>query len=765
MALDFSKLTKLNFFSRLDARARVFVLFMVVLGIIVLVYLGTTYFAGGDQTLGPSRVAGAPAGLQSIPGGTTQTAEYQRALSQANIQRAEAAKMTGASAIPTQIHTGAAFSPGSCVICSDQSANVKNFLDDWVRQGKLSPEAADLLGTLANKNVIVDEYAAALNSLIKDGKLTPEQARTLLEEYKKQHANAKLNETEKIMDDLIKSDKLPLTVANTLLEAQKKGQSQAEYSALLQNLVREGKISPAVAQQLLQQFNKQCLEEARDKHIVTINQMSSSGSVTQDVAKTLIDLTKKNTSVDEYTLELNRLIGQGKLTPAAAGSLSDAYRQVKAVCGSTGTVSALLQQAEQEAYQELSDLLSAGKISPDTAAQLSRLIQNNVSLDDYKATVHQLLQEKKLTPEIAQLKIGDYEKVKKFRDVQQRLASLQANNTSPTEYAEELKRLVAAGVITPEQAAQLMQEYQSLLSRPAVGPVPGGEFGALQQKVQEGAGVSPIPAGDFATAQAEVIQETAQERRARLEALMTTMTGQATQLISSWQPVTMQHREGTPDQPKEKQTGAGASSAASSSDASGSSTSGESSGKDALIKGGTIMFGVLDTAVNSDYPNSPIMATLVEGKYKGARLLGKIVTTKGVSGQMDRVSLNFTMMNVDSWPKSKSVTAYGIDPDTARTVLASTVDYHYMMRFGAMFATSFLQGYASAITNAGTSTTGIFGTSTTHPELNPSSKLLVGLGQVGQTLGTATQNYVNRPPTVRVDSGVSLGILFMSDVT
>ena len=145
--------------------------------------------------------------------------------------------------------------------------------------------------------------------------------------------------------------------------------------------------------------------------------------------------------------------------------------------------------------------------------------------------------------------------------------------------------------------------------------------------------------------------------------------------------------------------------------------------------------------------------------------MGKLAVTKGVSGQLDRVSLNFTLMNRDDWMKSKSVTAFAIDPDTARTVLASSVDYHYLQRFGAIMATSFLQGYASAITNAGTSTTGIFGTSTTHPELSPSQKISTALGQVGQTLGAATQNYVNIPPTVKVDSGVGLGILFMGDVT
>src|SRR5579885_1996529 len=252
MALD---LSKLNFFNRLDARARVVVLFAGVIGVILLVYLGTKYFAGGGQTLGPSRVANAPPGLQSIPGGTTATAEYQRALTQANLQRAEAAKMTGASAIPTQINTGIpSATPGSCIICSEQNANVKNLLDDWVRQGKVSPDVADQLEDLASKNVSVDAYAAALDKLVKEGKLTPEQARQLLEEYKKQHTNTLLNESAKEMDAMIKSGQLPLDVANQLLDAQKKGLTPAEYAAELQQLVREGKISPAVAAQLLAQY-------------------------------------------------------------------------------------------------------------------------------------------------------------------------------------------------------------------------------------------------------------------------------------------------------------------------------------------------------------------------------------------------------------------------------------------------------------------------------------------------------------------------------
>ena len=68
MALD---LSKLNFFNRLNARARVFVLLGGVIGVIFLIYIGTRYFSSGNNsTIGPSHVASAPKNLQSVPGGS-----------------------------------------------------------------------------------------------------------------------------------------------------------------------------------------------------------------------------------------------------------------------------------------------------------------------------------------------------------------------------------------------------------------------------------------------------------------------------------------------------------------------------------------------------------------------------------------------------------------------------------------------------------------------------------------------------------------------
>jgi len=765
MAFDFSKL---KFFSQLDARSRVFVLLAGVIAFVVLIYLGTRYFAGGDKTLGPSQVASAPGGLVSVPGGAAPTAEYQRALILANQQRAEAAKMSGTSAVPTQINTGmAGINATGCVICETQTPNVKNLLEDWLRQNKVSQEVVDTLTALANQNVSVDEYAAQLDKLVKEGKLTPEQARLLLEEYKKQHASNLLKDSAQAMDALIKSGQLPLDVANELLNAQKNGMTPSQYAAEIQRLLREGKITPAVAQQLLAQYTRQCLQEANKKHINLLNQMAANGAITQAVAKQLTDLIVKETALNDYSTILNSLVSEGKITPDASGKLVTAYQEARSACGAASALDGLIKQAENAAFQEISELLAARQITPEVAAQLTSMIQNNVALDDFKAAVAQLVTQQKLTPQIAQLKIGDYLRVKQLRDQQERLNALQANNASPSQYAEELQRAVNAGILTPDQAAQLMQEYESMLTRSAgITPMAGtGAFAALQQKVAASA-ATPISTGtptQFTAAQTQAVQVSQEDQLARIQAIQAAMAGQAQQLINAWQPPVMEHKEGVFDSPKKKGEGKEGAQGGDGSSASGAGAAG--AGLAPMIKSGTIIFAVLDTAVNSDYPDSPVMATIVEGKYKGAKLLGKLRTTKSVSGQMDRVSLNFTLMNLDAWPKSKNVTAYAIDPDTARTVLASDVNYHYLQRFGAIMATSFLQGYATGITNEGTSTTGIFGTSTAHPQLSPTNKIMVGLGQVGQTLGAATQNYINIPPTVRVDSGVSLGILFMSDVS
>lgn len=179
-----------------------------------------------------------------------------------------------------------------------------------------------------------------------------------------------------------------------------------------------------------------------------------------------------------------------------------------------------------------------------------------------------------------------------------------------------------------------------------------------------------------------------------------------------------------------------------------------------LIKAGTILFGVLDTAINTDEP-SPVLATIVHGKYKGSRLIGSIERPENG----EKVIVTFRTMNIPNREKSFSMNAVAIDPDTARTALASDVDHHYLLRYGSLFASAFMQGYGQSVTQQGTVTTSPNGTTQeTKPDLSGSEQFWAALGKVGEEWGNAVRPLFDRPITVTVDQGLGLGLLFLSDV-
>ncbi len=720
-----------KFFSAADAKSRVFILFMAVIGVAVLIFVAVRFLGGGGSTTGGSRIA-APPSLANVPGATTTTPEYNRALIQSNAQIAQQAQMTGTSALPTLMNQQSSFPQQNCtVLCpSPDNVDVANDINELVKGGKLPQKDANLLLAMAKNNVPVDEYAAELDRLVREGKLTPEQARKLLEQYKKQHQNALTNELAVPMDALIKSGQLPLDTANALLALQKSGVTAADYADELNGLVKDGKISQAVASQLLGQFTQQQAREATKQGIYELKKLAKSGAITSDVANQLADMISKNAPVDDYAAALQRLVAQGKITPAEAARLLAEYK-ARRQGGVTSALDALIQQLETECQNDLKKAGAAGSKTLPPSCQ---------KLNDLKAQA-------------------------------QRLAALRANNATPAAYADELKRAVQAGIISPENAASLMQDYQASLTQltnvPAVqSNLPTtADFAKLQQAIQSQPMVAQPVAPQAATAQfvaaaAQVDQQAIQERAQRIQQLQAAMSAQAQNLIGGWQVAKMQHTEGNP--PSAKPAGIlpgdkGSQEGGRSRTDSSTTTSLERP----FIKSGTIMFAVLDTGVDSDYPDTPVMATIVSGPMKGARLLGKLALAQG----QDRVSLSFNLMDMDAWPKTKTVSAFAIDPDTARTVMASSVNHHYMMRYGSLFASSFMTGFASGIQNAGTSTTGIFGTSSTHPQLSFGSNVAVALGQVGTAFTDVVKGYVNTPTTVKVNAGVGLGILFMADVT
>lgn len=279
-------------------------------------------------------------------------------------------------------------------------------------------------------------------------------------------------------------------------------------------------------------------------------------------------------------------------------------------------------------------------------------------------------------------------------------------------------------------------------------------------------------------------QLNAQARDQRLTAVQGSMATQANSLFNTWTPPAIQqYVPGEPPPPIQTQTTNAASTTTSNNTTitggaaaittKTSSTTVTSTGEQATVaagntgvnqecadvKAGDIMMGVLTSTVNSD-ENSPVMARVVSGKLRGATLIGAFTLLK------NKVLINFNKMNMPGKPASIGINAVAIDPQTAHTALADCVNNHYWLRYGTLFASSFLSGLADAISQQGSQTsTGAGGILVTHDPLSTGQTLAVALGAVGSQYASVLGSNFTRPPTVHVYDGDSIGLLFMQDLT
>jgi intracellular multiplication protein IcmE len=240
-----------------------------------------------------------------------------------------------------------------------------------------------------------------------------------------------------------------------------------------------------------------------------------------------------------------------------------------------------------------------------------------------------------------------------------------------------------------------------------------------------------------------------QQQQQALQQLQSSMASQIQGMQDSWKLPTQSSVAGT--QPS-----------------SSSSSSGGSSTPQApvAIKAGTIMFAVIQTALDSDQPGTPVMATIVTGPYTGALLLGNFK----LAGE--KLVVTFSQMSLKSQPSAIGIgTAYAIDSQTANNAVATSVDNHYLLRYGMLFAASFLQGFGSAYQNytytcppGVSSCTVINSNGTPSTTATTRTAMYQGFGQVGTNLGQVAASQFNTPPTVTLAQGTGIGVLFMSDV-
>ncbi len=247
-------------------------------------------------------------------------------------------------------------------------------------------------------------------------------------------------------------------------------------------------------------------------------------------------------------------------------------------------------------------------------------------------------------------------------------------------------------------------------------------------------------------------QASLQQQQNMVQTLQAQMAGQANQLLTGWSDSSSQAYQ----EAIENLAGPGSVGGASGAAAGGA----DAAANGPVIKAGTIMFGVLMTSVDSDEV-SPILARIVSGPLTGATLLGQFTRVNKA------LLISFKTINLTNYHKTVNINAVAIDPNTARTAVSGSVNNHYMLRYGTLFASSFLSGIGNALMTSGSTSTGggIFGSTTTHTDLNPTQQVLIGLGSVGTQYGTVMSNNFNKPPTIKIQSGTGVGLLLMGDLT
>mgnify|MGYP001413158997 CR=1 FL=1 len=183
-----------------------------------------------------------------------------------------------------------------------------------------------------------------------------------------------------------------------------------------------------------------------------------------------------------------------------------------------------------------------------------------------------------------------------------------------------------------------------------------------------------------------------------------------------------------------------------------------------LYKAGTILYAVVETSLNTDEP-SPILAKITSGPLAGSRLIG---SSQGLGSQWSQaIVLQFNTISIPMMPQSQSIECIAVDPVTARTALADSVNNHYIQRYGSLFFSKLIEGYAQAIQTSGstTETDSNGNETTTNSETSDAENLMIALGNVGTAVGTQVASVINRPATITINQGSAIGLLLLSDFT
>lgn len=178
-----------------------------------------------------------------------------------------------------------------------------------------------------------------------------------------------------------------------------------------------------------------------------------------------------------------------------------------------------------------------------------------------------------------------------------------------------------------------------------------------------------------------------------------------------------------------------------------------------LLPAGTIEYGQLLLEANTDAPG-PVLAQIVSGPLKGARVLGSFQSTD------EYLVLNFGMIVIDgiNYP----VEAVAVDPATTLPGLITEVDRRYLKRIILPAAAAFIEGLTDAISESGSTSIIIDGNTVSESTSDKDSgqEVASGISEAGEKLSEILDEEADATrPMLRVASGTPIGVLFISPVT
>jgi intracellular multiplication protein IcmE len=175
---------------------------------------------------------------------------------------------------------------------------------------------------------------------------------------------------------------------------------------------------------------------------------------------------------------------------------------------------------------------------------------------------------------------------------------------------------------------------------------------------------------------------------------------------------------------------------------------------------GDLILAVTDNEINTDIPNSTLRAIVVDGPHKGGVLTGTLRAGK------ETVELTFKTLKSPRYADTLTINGIAMDANTAQMAISGNVDRHYLLRYGTLFAASFISGFAEAASRQNTSVVNgpLGGATTIYGEMDTRGEVLAGLGKVGDRVSNNLNDVINTPNTITVPRGTMIGIQMQSDV-